>query len=133
MESLNGYLTFWGLYLAFGFLGYWCWVKMAFWVESRGLFYHLYSAVGAVVIFTPVPVAVDSAFYSPGAVVIGFAAISGSFSDVGYLALWYGVASALAFGITLIMAIAGLLPVKTTAEADAAPAVKPEKDVNPFR
>ncbi|WP_370314840.1 hypothetical protein [Thalassolituus sp.] len=134
MEGLNSYFAFWVIYLAAGTLGYWCWGKMAFWVTSRGLPYHLFSALGAVIVFTPVPVAAESSFLAPGAVVIAFSLISGTLAELDYTAIWYAASVATAFGITLIMALAGLLPtdMQTTAEKPAKPRSKTRSD-NPFR
>ena len=139
MESLSTYMSFWLIYLASGLLGYWCWGRMFSWMKRRGLAYHLVSAAGAVLIFTPVPVAPESpAFLAPGFVVVGFGLLSGELASMGYLGLWFGASAVMAFGITFIMSLAGLLPVGDWSPASAnatepAPRKAPVRRDNPFR
>ena len=113
MESLNDNLFFWTLYLLSGFVGFWCWGKMVFWVKTRGLFYHLYSAVGAVLIFTPAPVAGDLPMQlAPGVIVLVFNVISHGVAGFdGYISL-FSASFSLALFTVMIAVLAGLAPSK---------------------
>lgn len=111
MESLSDYLLYWGLYFLAGLAGLWCWGRMAFWVKQRGLFYHLYSAIGAILIFTPVPVAGDMPIQlAPGVIVLLFSVISDGLGAVNHYALVYGASATLAFSVVFVGVLAGLTP-----------------------
>jgi hypothetical protein len=132
MESVASYYTYWAVYMAAALIGYWCWGRMAFWVAERGVVYHLYSAVGAVLIFTPLPVTGQEQTLAPGFVAIAFTFISEGFSGVYEFAVWY-LASTVLAGIALIV---GLILIKPEAKAKAS-VVKREQPSsvpdNPFR
>ena len=111
MESLNDYLFFWGLYFLAGLAGFWCWGKMAFWVKTKGLFYHLYSALGAILIFTPAPVAGDlSIQLAPGFIVLMFHIISQGIAGFNDYLLLFSASAVIAFSVTLVGIFAGLAP-----------------------
>ena len=111
MESLTDYYAFWAVYILAGLLGFWCWGKMAFWVKERGAAYHIYSAVGAVIIFTPVPVPDASIeVLSPGFIAVPFALISDGLAGLEQFVPWFSVAAGIALIVTLAGLIAGLAP-----------------------
>jgi len=143
MESVSDYYLFWGIYLVAAVAGFWCWGRMAFWVSQRGIFYHLYSALGAVLIFTPVAVPDASGALAPGFIAVAFTLISqGMGSGVSALAefaLWYGVASIIALVVTTIGLVAGLTPAVAVEDSENTPSqakssVSRQKHVkgNPF-
>lgn len=118
MESLNDNLFFWGLYLLAGLVGYWCWGKMAFWVKNRGFFYHLYSALGAVLIFTPAPVAGDLTMQlAPGVIVLVFNVISHGVAGFDDYILLFSASSVLALSTVFISVLAGLAPPGTVSSS----------------
>ena len=111
MESLSEYTNVWALYLAAGLIGLWCWGRMAFWVKSYGLGYHLFSALGAVLIFTPVPVDMASSEYlAPGFLAAVVAFISHDQSLLSYYGIWYLITLVIALVTVMAFTAAGQLP-----------------------
>lgn len=109
MEGLNDYLFFWGLYLLAGLIGFWCWGRMAFWVKDKGLFYHLYSAVGAILIFTPVPVAGDLPIQlAPGFIVVVFNVISLGMAGLNDYVMVFASSTIIAFTVSLLGVVFGI-------------------------
>lgn len=115
MESIMEYTNVWAVYLAAGLIGLWCWGRMAFWVKHYGVIYHLYSALGAVLIFTPVPVTMDSAAYlAPGFLAVAVAVLGQDQTLLSYYGIWYLITLVIALITVAGCAAAGLLPkVKT--------------------
>ena len=139
MESLTDYYTFWAIYIVAGLLAFWCWGKMAFWVNERGVAYHIYSAVGAIIIFTPVPVPEASMeVLSPGFIAVPFALISDGLAGLEQFVAWFSVSAGIALVVTLFGLVAGLAPKPDAQEKGQRPAreaakkAAPVKD-NPFR
>ena len=109
MESLTDYYAFWAIYILAGLLAFWCWGKMAFWVKQRGVAYHIYSAVGAIIIFTPVPVPDASVeVLSPGFIAVPFALISEGLAGLEQFVTWFSVSAGIALLVTLVGLVAGL-------------------------
>jgi hypothetical protein len=90
------YGQFWLLYLVFALVAYWCWGKLLFWVKTPGIGYHLFSLIGAVLIFTPVPIEPESMYWAPGFLVVAFTFLISGTESVQYCIPWF--ASALAIG-----------------------------------
>ena len=143
MESVSDYYLFWGIYLIAALVGFWCWGKMAFWVSQQGVLYHLYSALGAVLIFTPVAVPEASGALAPGFIAVAFSLISlgvgAGLSSLAEFAPWYGAASVLALVATAIGFIAGLTPTlaeensqSTSRQAKSTPPRQKHVKGNPF-
>lgn len=113
MESVASYYTYWTVYMVAALIGFWCWVRMAFWVAERGVVYHLYSALGAVLIFTPLPVTGQEQTLAPGFVAIAFTFISEGLSGLYEFAVWYLASAVLA----VVALIVGLILVKPETKA----------------
>ncbi|MDF1764214.1 MAG: hypothetical protein P1U57_12470 [Oleibacter sp.] len=97
MESLVNYPLMWTAYFLAGIVAFWCWGQMAVKSVNKGLRYHIYSAVGAVIIFTPVPF--SSAMphiLAPGFIAFPFTLLSGDVAMVGTQVGWYLLAAFLA-------------------------------------
>ena len=121
MESIMEYTNVWAVYLAAGLIGLWCWGRMAFWVKHYGVIYHLYSALGAVLIFTPVPVTMDSAAYlAPGFLAVAVALLSHDQTLLNYYGIWYLITLVLALMTVAGCAAAGLMPKVKTVRASQA-------------
>jgi signal transduction histidine kinase len=72
MESLMfDYITQWLLYAACALACFWAWEKMFFWVVQKDL-KAIVRILGAVLLFTPAPLAVESSNYAPAFIVILF-------------------------------------------------------------
>ena len=111
MEGIIEYKIFWAIYLTAGLVGLWCWGKIAFWVKTPGLFYHIFSAMGAILIFTPVPISIYMGQQlAPGFVVVAFTLISEGQTGIQYTYLWYGISTVLAFATVFIAFFAGWMP-----------------------
>ncbi len=111
MESLNEYTNVLAVYLAAGLIGLWCWGRMAFWVKNYGLAYHLFSALGAVLIFTPVPVEMASSDYlAPGFLAVAVAFISQDQGLLSYYGVWYLITFVIALVTVMAFTAAGQLP-----------------------
>ena len=111
MESIMEYTNVWAVYLAAGLIGLWCWGRMAIWVKHYGVIYHLYSALGAVLIFTPVPVSMDSvAYLAPGFLAVAVALLSHDQTLLNYYGIWYLITLVLALITVAGCAAAGLMP-----------------------
>jgi len=111
MESVADYYLYWAVYLLAAVAGFWCWGRIPFWVRNRGVAYHIYSAVGAVIIFTPLPVVSGAGqTLSPGFVALPFTLISEGIDGVTPFAVWYLTAAGLAAFATLVGFVAGLAP-----------------------
>ncbi|MEK9710939.1 MAG: hypothetical protein VW258_00080 [Thalassolituus sp.] len=110
MESVSDYYLFWGIYIAAGVAGFWCWGRMLFWLRHKGVGYHLYSAIGAVLIFTPVAVPESPSSLAPGFIAVAFSLISSGVGSLAEFAPWYGVASAIACFVTIAALVAGIAP-----------------------
>ena len=111
MEGLMEYTHAWSIYVAAGLVALWCWGRMAFWVKHYGLGYHLFSAVGAVLIFTPVPVDVMSSDYlAPGFLAVALAYLGHDQALLGYYGVWYLVTLVIALVVVAAAAAAGLMP-----------------------
>ena len=139
MESLTDYYAFWAIYILAGLLAFWCWGKMAFWVKQRGVAYHIYSAVGAIIIFTPVPVPDASVeVLSPGFIAVPFALISDGLAGINQFIPWFSAAAGIALIVTLVGLIAGLAPKPDEQQKDRTTVPEPAKKTapvkgNPFR
>ncbi len=121
MESIMEYTNVWAVYLAAGLIGLWCWGRMAFWVKHYGVIYHLYSALGAVLIFTPVPVTMDSAAYlAPGFLAVAVALLSHDQTLLNYYGIWYLITLVLALITVAGCSAAGLMPKVNTVRASQA-------------
>ena len=72
MESLM--FNEWSQWLVYGIsalICFWAWEKMFFWIKQKDL-KAIVRILGAVLLFTPAPIAVDSAHYAPAFIVIIF-------------------------------------------------------------
>jgi hypothetical protein len=139
MESLTDYYAFWAVYILAGLLGFWCWGKMAFWVKARGIGYHIYSAIGAIIIFTPVPVPdADTEVLSPGFIAAPFALISEGVAGLELFIPWFAVSAGIALSVTFVALLAGLAPKSDKQKEGGKPSAKPVRKTapvkgNPFR
>jgi hypothetical protein len=72
MESLM--FNEWAQWLVYGIsalICFWAWEKMFFWIKQKDL-KAIVRILGAVLLFTPAPIAVDSTHYAPAFIVIIF-------------------------------------------------------------
>lgn len=72
MESLM--FTEWAQWLVYGIsalICFWAWERMFFWVKQKDL-KAIVRILGAALLFTPAPIAVDSSHYAPAFIVIIF-------------------------------------------------------------
>lgn len=114
MEGIIDYWAFWAAYIAAGLIGLWCWGKLIFWVKTPGLFHHLFSALGAILIFTPAPINEHMGQQlAPAIFPLVFNFASEGVAGIGYLAIWYGISSVLAFAIVWMAYFAGWMSTPT--------------------
>ena len=100
MEGLIAYAPFWLGYLTFAAAGYWCWEQMFFWLRRDGDMRRFLHMLGAVLLFTPAPIAENSAYFAPAFVVLPFVAMSESMAAAQYVTRW--LLGALFLGVVIL-------------------------------
>ena len=77
MEGLIEYWPFWAVYFIFALSGYWCWQQMFFWLPRGSEWRRFLRVPGAVILFTPAPVAAGSSYFAPAVFVVLLDLMSG--------------------------------------------------------
>lgn len=88
MEGLISYFPFWAGYCLAAFAGLWCWDNLFFWLPRHSDLRRFFHMLGAVLLFTPAPIAQDSGYFAPAFVVIPFTTLGSSFADAMYALNW---------------------------------------------
>lgn len=88
MEGLIEFLPFWLGYLAFAAVGYWCWQGLFFWLSKDSDIRRFLHMLGAVLLFTPAPIAAGSSYFAPAAIVMPFVALGSGVSEAMYSVTW---------------------------------------------
>ncbi|MDK2776469.1 MAG: hypothetical protein KYX62_02280 [Pseudomonadota bacterium] len=89
MEGLIQFAPFWLGYLVFAIVGYWCWEQLFFWLKRGGDVRRFLHMLGAVLLFTPAPVTLGSAYFAPAFIVFPFTLISSGMTDAMYAVTWF--------------------------------------------
>lgn len=87
MNGIEEYLSFWLIYLAFATVGYWCWQRMFFWLKQTDI-KRLFLMLGAVLVYTPAPIAPDSDYFAPAFIVLPFSLIISRSAETSYALNW---------------------------------------------
>ncbi|MCT7359820.1 hypothetical protein [Thalassolituus pacificus] len=106
MEGIIQFLPFWAAYLVSALVGYWCWNRMFFWLAQDSDVRRFLRMIGAVLLFTPAPIAQDSNYFAPVLVVLPFTAINEGINAALYAVSW--LLAALCLGV-LVLGIRQLL------------------------
>jgi len=89
MEGLIAYSPFWLAYAVFAAIGYWCWEGLFFWLSRDSDIRRFLHMLGAVLIFTPAPVAAGSPYFAPAFIVLPFTALTSSMGEAMYAVTWF--------------------------------------------
>ncbi|MCD8521592.1 MAG: hypothetical protein LRY66_01275 [Saccharospirillaceae bacterium] len=100
MEGIIQFLPFWMAYLVSALVGYWCWNRMFFWLAHDSDVRRFLRMMGAVLLFTPAPIAQDSNYFAPVLVVLPFTAISEGLNAAMYALSW--LLAALCVGVLVL-------------------------------
>lgn len=100
MEGIIQFLPFWAVYLVCALVGYWCWNRMFFWLDADSDVRRFLRMIGAVLLFTPAPIAQDSNYFAPVLVVLPFTAISEGVNAALYALNW--LLAALCLGVLVL-------------------------------
>ncbi|WP_430462592.1 hypothetical protein ACQUQU_07345 [Thalassolituus sp. LLYu03] len=88
MEGLMEYLPAWAGYLVFALIGYRCWRYLFFWLREDSDVRRFFHTLGAVLLFTPAPVAAGSSFFAPAFVVFPFTLLGSGLASAMYSVTW---------------------------------------------
>lgn len=88
MEGLIQYWPYWAMYLVFAVIGLWCWKQLFFWLLPDSEWRSFWTIPGAVLLFTPAPLALDSSYFAPAVFVVILDALSGKPVLSGAAVLW---------------------------------------------
>jgi hypothetical protein len=120
VDSVITYGQFWLLYLVSALVAYWCWGKLLFWVKTPGVGYYLFSLIGAVLIFTPVPIEQGSMYWAPGFLVVAFTFLISGPESINYCIPWFAAAlaiGAVVLGVGLLVSLIRMKDVSDDSEA----------------
>lgn len=108
MESIMAYWPYWALYLVFAFAGWWCWNQLFFFLGKAPALQRLIKILGAVLLFTPAPIAHSSGHFAPAVFVVLLGAMSGEDVLHGAVITWFG--AGLMAGLFAFLLLTLLLP-----------------------
>lgn len=106
MQGMLNYSDAWLIYIAAGLMGWWCWYRLFFWLKPVPFLLHLALAVGAVLLFTPAPISVQSTQYAPASIITAFAILAKDYQSIGYV-YFYWILSG--FVVTVLLMLVYLL------------------------
>lgn len=89
MEGIAEFSGFWLLYLVFACVGFWCWNRLFFWLKPGSDLRRFFHMLGAVLVFTPAPIAAESVYFAPAMVVFPFTLLTSSLDNAMYAANWF--------------------------------------------